>query len=177
MSRKFYHRFQYPSESEQGVQGEVSNGAEALGNVAIAFADLEEQLALSISFLIGRTDAIGAILTAELAFKTKLHIFASLFRLVRPNSPNMQQVEELTAALDEAEPLRNQIIHSSWQHDIETVNLKRRKRSAKMSRGYRIDEQSLTPLQIQSVAYHFSYLAFSIDELLYIEFGSEYGSP
>jgi hypothetical protein len=174
---RFYDRFKYPSDDEEGIPDEVRSGAEALGNVVIAFADLEEQLALSVSFLIGRTDAVGNVVTAELSFKTRLHVFASLFRLTRPHSENLPRLDDLIAVFDQAEQLRNQIVHSSWQHDFETMRLTRRKRTAKMSKGYRTDEESLTPAQIQSVAHHFGYLGFIIDELLYLEFGSEYGSP
>lgn len=177
-TRQYYDQFEYPREEEDdGLPRETVSGAEALGNVVIGFADLEEQLAVGVSFLIGRTDLIGSIVTSELSFKLKLHIFSSLFRAARPNSENHAQMEDLIAAFGEAEQIRNPMIHSSWWQDFETIQMTRRKRSAKMSRGYRTDEEQLTPWQIQSFAHHLGYLGFIIDELLYIEFGEVYGSP
>ena len=175
---KYYDDFQYCEPTEQPYPGEVANAAEALGHVAIDFADLEQQLASSISFLVGNTEAVGNIVTAELSFKQKLHVLASLFRAIRPGSELLDRMQELLGRLDNAEGLRNQIVHSVWRTDIDDLEGKRivrHKYTAKMRHGLRKQQETLTPLQIRQVGYHFAYLAHCLDELLYMEFGSEYG--
>ena len=116
-------------------------------------------------------------MTAELSFKQKLHVLASLFKAVCAGSENIKRMDELVGRLAEAEGLRNQVVHSIWRGNLEGSGITRRKVTAKMGEGLRKREQSLQPLQILSIGYHFMYLVHSLDELLYIEFGSKYGEP
>jgi hypothetical protein len=175
---KYYDPFEYCAPTEEPIPGEVANAAEAIGFVTMNFAELDDRLSRSIAFLIGNTEEVGAIITAELAFKQKLHVLSSLFRSVRPGSAYHAQMDELLGRLKAAEGLRNQVTHSSWQRSLDDgEGIVRHKFTAKMQEGLKKQEQTLTPLQIHGLGGHFGYLSHCLDELLYVEFGSEYGEP
>ena len=178
---RYYDDFVYPTPDEKGFPGEEYTPAEAIGNVTIYFADLEEQLSRGIHFLIGVAEEASRAITSELSFKNKVNLFASLFRQRRPASEWMRQLGDLVVVCYRAEEIRNQVVHSLWittLADDTSLNklITRRKHTAK-SHGLRTHEETLTPYQIQAIASYCSYVAWSVDQLLYYEFGSEYGEP
>jgi len=133
MAKKYYNRFAYGDPNDVGIPGETTSAIEAIGNVAVSFTDLEDQIALSISFMLKRGERIGRIVTAELSFKNKLQMFSSLFRVERPNSDRLPMLNDLIGVCKEAEQLRNQVVHSSWALQVEDDSWKRRKYTAKMN--------------------------------------------
>ena len=178
MSKKmYYNEFKYSDPSEKGIEGQVSNAREAIGDVTICFADLEDQLSTSISFVLQRGDEVGRIVTAELAFKNKTHLLASLFKATRSDSDNLGRLDELLGLCCDAEALRNQIVHSSWRTGLAGEPALRRKYTAKRDHGLKKNEETLTPVQIHEIALHCGYLIWGLDQLMYEEFGSEYGEP
>ena len=99
-----------------------------------------------------------------------------LFRQERPNSEHFNRLQELIGACLNIEEKRNQIVHSKWLIDPEGPGMTRSKYSARARRGLQRKMETLTPAQVQAIAYHCGYLDHCVDELMYWEFGREYGT-
>ena len=115
---KYYSDFSYSDPKEAQFPGSPTNLPEALGAVILNFNELDNQLATSIGYLLQQGDRIGLIVTAELSYKNKVNLLASLFRECAPKSRNLDRLGEIAKLCFTAEQLRNQAIHSSWQQDL-----------------------------------------------------------
>jgi hypothetical protein len=58
----------------------------AIGDVIIAFEELDEAIAGAISGILNRGDEFGRIVTSQLAFRNKVDMFGALVKHDRPNS-------------------------------------------------------------------------------------------
>jgi hypothetical protein len=177
LSVKYYHDFKYPDPREPAFAGDSASMPEALGETIVWFEELDEQLSTAISFLLRRGDTVGQIVTAELSFKGKVNLLATLFRHEAPQSTHLDQLEKLAGACFQAEEKRNQVVHSKWRNQLEGSGMTRSKYTARGKNGLRHQSETLTPAQVQAIAHHCGYLAHCIDELMYWEFGREYGEP
>jgi hypothetical protein len=162
-----------PSYPEAGTS---QNVFEAIGEVVNGFEQLDDQISNAIAFLLRRGEYVGRIVTAEISFRAKVNLLGVLFVHERPDSQELAEVRELTAACMQVEDRRNQIVHSRWMPDIKGMGVKRVKHTARGKRGLRTDEEALFPDQVDAVWQHCAYLDWSLDQLMYREFGEEYGS-
>ena len=174
---KYYDDINYPDSSDTGFAGDPTTVTEALGEAVISFEQLDEQFSTSIAFLLRRGDTIGQIVTAELSFKAKVNLFVSMFKHAAPETEHSEQIRELAGACRKAEGIRNQLIHSKWRRELEGSEMVRTKFTARAKHGLRQQLESLTPIQVQTFSVHCMYLAHCVDELMYMEFGHEYGEP
>ncbi len=173
----YYDKFKYPDASEKPIPGYSDNVKLSLGEIIVWFEDLDSQLSSAISFLLKRDDTVGQIVTAELSFKSKVNLFGSLFRHERPSSEYLDRLAELCGACFDIELMRNQAVHSKWLNVIEGKGMTRSKYTARHKHGLRHQIETLTPTQVEAIAMHCGYLAHSVDELMFMEFGREYGEP
>ena len=167
--------FEYPDVSEPVFTS--TNVPQSIGETIIFFEHLDEQLSAAISFLMGRGDEIGQIITAELSFKAKVNLLATLFGHERPNSDYRNNLRELSNACLAIEEKRNQVVHSKWRHEFNGSRMTRSKYTARHKHGLQRISEEFTPAQVQAIAFHCGYLAHCVDELLYQEFGHDYGEP
>lgn len=174
---KHYDEFKYPTASELPSWNEKMTVHEALGEALVWFEELDDQLSAGISFLVGRGDDVGQIVTAGLSFRAKPDLFGALFRNKRPQSENLERLDALLGACQQIEQKRNEVVHSRWLHDLDGFGMTRTKVTAHRKRGLQRHSEKLTPAQVQTIAHQCGYLAHSVDELLYWEFGGEYGEP
>lgn len=172
---KYYSDFSYSDPKEAQFPDSPTNLAEALGAVILNFNDLDNQLAVSIGYLLQKGDRIGQIVTAELSFKNKLNLLASLFRECAPKSEEFDRLGEIVTLCFTVEKLRNQIIHSSWKQDPSSSVTFRSKYTARHKVGLREQREDLTPAQVGEIAVHSGYVIFLLDEFMYLEFGEDYG--
>ena len=123
--------------------GEPEELDAAIGLISVSFSDLEEEISKAITRMLNISDELGDIVTCELSFKIKVHIFSSIIHHLKKSFhfntvPNHEDeyYHELVKALFKCEELRNKIIHSSYIRDIEN-NTKhmRTKKTAKAKRG------------------------------------------
>lgn len=147
----------------------------AIGETVIYFQELDEQLCTAISFLLQRGDEVGRIVTAELSFKGKVNLIGSLFRQERPESANLGEMRELLAACFQIEERRNQIVHSLWR--TAEPGLTRSKYTARAKHGLRREESVISVAEIDAIWAHCGFLAHSVDELMFLEFDTDYGEP
>jgi hypothetical protein len=89
----------------------------AIGAVTVEFANLEMHLEAAIwSVPVGtrlEDQATGRLVTAELSFQKRLHLFEALIRHRDPGRDD-GELRQLRAQLSQAEQERNQIVHSTW---------------------------------------------------------------
>jgi len=171
---KYYGTFTYPDASEVPHFGASASVPEALGEVVIAFEVLDEVLSTAISYLLRRTDEVGEAVTAGPTFRAKLDLLVSLFRLEAHSSRQFDRLQDLVAVCRQASDLRNQLVHSKWVGIWDSVDMARRKVTARAENGLRRHVERLTPAQVHSLALQCSYLAWCVDELLTVEFGRDY---
>ncbi len=171
--------FEYPRPETQApdLSFEDTSLAKALGETVVWFEELDEQLCTSISFLLHSGDDVGRIVTAELSFRAKVDLFSSLFRGLRPGSDNLSAVRDFCAACAQIEAKRNQVMHSKWRHQMDGSGVTRLKYTARAKHGLRKQEELLALNQVEAIWVHCGYLAHSLDELMFWEFGKEYGEP
>jgi hypothetical protein len=172
---KYYDEFRYPGKSEEPDWEEPTSAQHALGEVLLSFQALDDQVSLSISFLIGRGDDIGEIVTARLAFRAKLDLLGVLFRHERIRSANLDRLSELLAACEQIEGKRNEMVHSRWQQTLDGVGMTRTKVTVHRKKGLQTSSEVLTPGQVRAIGHQCGYLIHSLDELMYVEFGTAYG--
>jgi hypothetical protein len=174
---RYYEDFKYPDASDEGFPGDPTTVAESLGEAVMAFEELDEQLSTSIAFLLRRGDTVGQIMTAEMSFKAKVNLFVVLFMHEAPKTESAERLRELAGVCGKAEEVRNQLIHSKWRRQLDSSAMARGKFTARAKHGLRHQSQVLTPVQVQAITHHCFYLAHCVDDLMYLEFGREYGEP
>ncbi|RPH47175.1 MAG: hypothetical protein EHM85_20360 [Desulfobacteraceae bacterium] len=174
---RYYNEFKYPDDSEEPIINYNNYSYQALGEIIIWFEDLDEQLSTAVTFLLHCDDTVGHILTAELSFKYKLNLFGALFRSERPSSNYLEHLRELCKACIQIEEKRNQVIHSKWHKNLEGAGMTRYKYTARHKKGLQYSEETFTPNQLEAIAWYCGYLSHEVDQLMYMEFGQDYGEP
>jgi len=173
----YYDKFKYPDASEELIPGYSYDVRQSLGEVIIWFEDLDEQLSSAITFLLRRDDTVGQIVTAELSFKGKVNLFGVLFNYERPSSEYLDRLKELCGECLHIEEIRNQVVHSKWRNMLEGSGMTRSKYIARHKQGLKHQSETMTPTQVEAIAMYCGYLAHEVDELMYMEFGRDYGEP
>ena len=123
----------------------------AIGMIAVTFSELEDRVSEAIVSLLGIKHGTGNIVVAEMSFRAKVNLFASLVRhcaadrsFTIPNAPVTEVLQELCTNILKAEELRNTVMHSSWVGlDMYDEKIVRRKVTAKLKHGLRIAEEEV----------------------------------
>ena len=125
----------------------------AIGKITIKFALLEELVTDCINILIGGEAA--TIITARLPFPRSLNILGALYR----QKCNIGQDEDLPSSLkdllvkaQEAEKLRNTVIHSIWHRGSTEESVTRIKRDVDRKKGLKIDTEQVNVQDLNNVA-------------------------
>ena len=174
MRRYEFKESDYSAEPMNGEPPESIPGA--IGEVIVSFESLDDQISTAIGFLLRRGDDVGRIVTAEVSFKAKVNLLGSLFRLERPKSSWMEQLNELCAACHQIEEHRNRVAHSKWSHAAEWPAMTRQKWTARAKQGLQHQTEEVQPSRVRAIGFHCGFLAHSVDELMFGEFGEEYGT-
>lgn len=165
-----------PNEGDSDFPEEEATLAAALGKTVLWFEELDDQISTAVSFLLRRGDDVGRIITCELSFRAKVNLFEVLFRKEQPGSEHLSSLRDLCAACLQTEQRRNQVIHSNWRPDLDGLGIVRRKYTARGKHGLREQAEKLSLNQVSAVWEHCGFLAHSVDELMFWEFNTEYGT-
>jgi hypothetical protein len=118
---KYYEDFKPSGISFAERIGEPDEFDAGMGRIALGFSDLEDMIRNVIVLLLACDAKVGSIVAAELSFRQKIDLMASLFRHRLPTFVPMQQQQDVEAEFDEivhmcrrAEELRNSYLHSSY---------------------------------------------------------------
>jgi hypothetical protein len=146
----------------------------AIGDVIIAFEELDEAIAGAISGILNRGEEFGRIVTSQLAFRNKVDMFGALVKHDRPNSILAKLIDELCAGCVSIEEERNKIVHSKWAHDFRVPGIQRSKFTARVKHGLKETKETWHPGHFVSVWVHCGYLAHEIDSWMWGEYGRQY---
>ena len=127
----------------------------SMGQITVNFAELETILSFGIWNLIVIPDLkLGQTITAELSFKQKVHLFASLYRRTFNDSLASLELESLLKKIWEAEKKRNVITHSYWgtQNNRSAQTIIRLKMTAKQKHGFTLQTQNMSAEELKRVA-------------------------
>ena len=148
---KYYYQFNRSSRSfsERGVM--LDEYCTVIGMIAVSFSKLEDCLGEAIDSLLGGSAGTGPIVIAELSFRARVSLFASLVRhradgrsFTVPSAPVCEVLQELCNNILKAEELRNTVLHSSWIGlDMCDGKVVRRKATARLKHGFRVTEEEV----------------------------------
>ncbi|MBI3714794.1 MAG: hypothetical protein HY255_02235 [Betaproteobacteria bacterium] len=146
----------------------------ALGEMAVSFSKLEDELSGAIAILLSSPYGIGQVVTAELSFRNKVHLMASLVKQLSGKRPFnfsaddlVEGVNELAANCFRAEELRNQLLHSSFVYDRTLRSMFRKKITAKSSAGLRSIQQEVNAAYILDVSDFIIMVAQDVEEFMF----------
>jgi len=126
----------------------------AIGMVAVAFSELEDCLSNAIVSLLNSQTGAGRIVVAEMSFRAKVNLFASLVRHTKddrsfaiPDVPLAEVLKDLCANVFKAEELRNTVMHSYWSglEEYDPEKVVRSKATAKSKHGFLITQEDVKP--------------------------------
>lgn len=175
LRKRFQREFRYNGYSFEEMVGEAHPLNDAIGRIAINFADLENEVSYAITHLLKTTHDKGLLITSEMAFKAKVNVLAALMKTaysaLEVKDPTSEpDFQDLLYMCNKSEEMRNRLLHSSWVYRRAEDSARRIKRSAKTKRGYVQEDEPLTPGQVLDMADYIIYTAISIDEFFECEF-------
>ena len=117
---------------------EITN---ALGELVVTFANLEDSLRDAISILAsgpgaGRGSNIMLVMTAGMNFRTLVQMFGAGCREIGPKDVGWDEVTTFCGHLDSLAAERNTYIHSGWEFGVEGELALRFKRQATAKKGF-----------------------------------------
>jgi hypothetical protein len=148
---KYFHPFEHTGYTFVERIGAPEEVPAAIGLIALNFAKLEDGISVAIARVLEIQPNVGQIVVAEMSFKYKVHLLGSLLhrsagdaRLNIGDAEPLEFIRELTSQCSRAEELRNQVMDSSWTRTYpDRGRVRRRKVTAKASRGLHIHEEEL----------------------------------
>ncbi len=93
---------------------------------------------------------VAQAVTAEMSFDRKVHAFASVYRLQRPDAVD-DVFRQLVADLFKVQELRNAVIHATWNYSEKLQAFTRMKASAKAKHGLRRTLSPVAPAKLVDV--------------------------
>jgi len=166
--------YKYDHENDPMEPDEGKTVEHAIGEVIIAFEELDDMVSGAISAILSRGDDIGRVVTAQLSFKTKVDMFGALFKADRPKSTITKIIDELCAGCHFIEEERNKIVHSKWKTNWQAPGIQRSKFTARAKHGLKETKETWHPGHFISVWVHCGYLGHEIDEWMWAEYGRHY---
>jgi len=161
---KFFRDFERTGQGFAERVGDPDEFHDAMGRIALNFSDLENTASIVIVLLSSTKPEVGHILSAELSFRQKIDVLASLARQrlavlsnssIRPIDDD-EYITDIVRMCSQAEQLRNAYLHSSYGDG------ERAKLSAKAKHGLRVHREQVDASVLLDVA---DYIAMVADEL------------
>lgn len=146
----------------------------AIGDVIIAFEELDDAISFAISGILNRGDEIGRIVTSQLSFRAKVDMFGALVKRDRPKSILAELIDELCAGCLSVEEERNKIVHSKWRREFDEPGMRRSKFTARVKHGLKEANETWRPGHFIAVWVHCGYLAHEVDSWMWGEYGRQY---
>lgn len=145
----------------------------AIGLITLAFSELEDAIRNVVLLLSGRDRKAAHIMTAQLSFRQKLDVLASLMKLrVEAVAEEKERLvieghsAEIMSMCQKAEELRNTYIHSSYaDRGRRDKRVFRAKFSARAKRGFKISLEKLDTSLLLDVS---DYLMCAANEVEFI---------
>jgi hypothetical protein len=171
MGRYDYH-YDHDAEPMETNPGETIE--HAIGDIIIAFEELDDAVVAAISEIINRGDDVARIITSQLSFHNKVEMFGALVKHDRPGSYLAGIIDDLCAGCLSIEVERNKIVHSKWHRHFDKPGIQRSKYTARLKNGLKETKETWHPGHFVSVWVHCGYLAHEIDEQMWGEYRRQY---
>ena len=145
---KYCHDFEISHQSFASRIGRPTEFDAAIGGIALAFSELEDATRNVILLLSGTDRKAAHIMTAQLSFRQKLDVLASLVKLrvetvvQDERAATKEHSAEIMSICHRAEEMRNAYIHSSYS-DERRKRAFRAKFSARERHGFKISLERL----------------------------------
>src|ERR1700722_1006053 len=166
---KFFQDFERSGDSFVERIGEPEELDAAIGRVALGFSFLEDTARNVIVLLSAADSKVGHIMTAELSFRQKIDVLASLVWHRLPmmaesdrslNNPETKEhLKELILICRRAEELRNTYLHSYY------AGPERLKLSAKAKHGLKVHRETVDAGLVLDVADFIVYVGTELEGL------------
>jgi hypothetical protein len=101
-----------------------------------------------------KIDQMAQVVTIEMSFDRKIHLFASLYKLRYPAEATEPELRQLIKDLSIAQEQRNALMHSAWSYAETGRALHRMKGSARADRGLIRKFYVVTPALLEDVRFH-----------------------
>src|SRR5680860_508506 len=148
-----------------------------IGLISLKFQILEDNITSKLIEMIGLSKEIGMILTAELSFKNKAHLFSSLCNHLKDSHRfnylrgyEDVEISSFVKAFFKCEEMRNKILHSSIKVDYMSKKILRKKITAKARQGLKTVEEVVDISYLMDVADFCGQIDYALDEF-FIYFG------
>lgn len=126
-----------------------------IGQLAIAFSQLEESVIWLISALISGDLEFGEIICSQISFRQMFSIMDGLYRK-KVNDPKLlADLDWIIKNCSLCEQYRNKIIHSSWggrTGNYPIFSVLREKSKIKIGKGYKLDREIADENKIKQAA-------------------------
>jgi hypothetical protein len=122
------------------------------GDITVSFALLESCVKNLAESLLGTSQRVGQIVTAELSFKALRDLTISLYLERNGEDDDFAQLRLLTQRLKEIEEKRNQMTHSLWAVGDDTGSITRIKASARERHGLQFRFEQIKSEDLASLA-------------------------
>jgi hypothetical protein len=139
-----------------------------IGDITVSFALLESVLRSVAHTLLGTSQQLGQIVTAEISFKALRALTISLYLQQRGKDTNFELLTKLMKRAADVEDKRNTITHSVWLAGKDK-SISRIKTTAKERYGIRFNFESVTSEHLAGLAKDIKVLAYEIQDF-YIRF-------
>lgn len=144
----------------------------SLGKVTIVFAFLENQLLVAIAHLLPTDDDEVEMILAEMSFKNRVNLLASLMRhRIDDTEFNFggfdpqKTISELVSICTKAEELRNKVVHSQWELEPTTQKVRRRKTTSKATPGLRFQYEYFEVEELYKIVNFVGYVTKCIGDV------------
>ena len=144
-----------------------SRHCEALGRVLTSFQHLEHRLTEIVGYLVDKHDfQLGIIITSEISFRNLINLAYSLAPHRKMDLERVDSLREILKDCFAAEQRRNQLIHSYWEPEPESLQVTRFKYTAKYSKGYKHQIEDVTEVNLLEFAGDLIGLSLDLTELM-----------
>ena len=166
---RFFRDFERTGEGFAERVGDPDEFYDAMGRIALNFSDLENTASIVIVLLSSTEPEVGHILAAELSFRQKIDVLASLARQrlavmsnssVRPIDDD-EYITDIARMCSQAEQLRNSYLHSSYGD----MYRERAKLSAKAKHGLRVHREQVDAGVLLDVADYIAMVAEEVENV------------
>ncbi len=145
-----------------------ARNVQAIGDVVVSFALLENALQMLAGSLIAEHQRVGQIITSELSFSGVRALTKSLYIERHGNDEHSDRLKDVLTIAAQLEGRRNQIVHSIWGGGGVTDTITRMKATSKEKRGFQFSSEDLNAEDIFKIARSIRACAQVVQEL-YIE--------
>lgn len=136
-----------------------------LGDVIVCFAMLENTFKTLTHSLLGSSQQVGQIVTAELSFKAIRALASSLYKQRNGNDECSKSFEQILSRATKIEATRNQITHSTWLTYSGAASVTRFKATARESKGIQFKADDYTSETLEKFATEIKDLANDVSNL------------